>query len=126
MHCWVSYDTHLPASHAGHFCCSGAPVVLCCGDRLKTEVFEDLPLAKRQSVCLSLCHCLNWFRELVYKAQYACCGLSRVHVNAVGVCICWRGRRGHEREVDHAPEGHHWPTDPAGGLHGRWGTLTVY
>jgi Fanconi anemia group D2 protein len=43
----------------------GAPVVMCVRDRMESERFEDLPLVKRQSVCLSLCHCHNWFRELV-------------------------------------------------------------
>ena len=52
----------LPPSLLSH---PGAPVVMCTSDELKSDVFEDLPLVKRQSVCLSLCHCLNWFRELV-------------------------------------------------------------
>jgi Fanconi anemia group D2 protein len=38
---------------------------MCVRDRMESERFEDLPLVKRQSVCLSLCHCHNWFRELV-------------------------------------------------------------
>jgi Fanconi anemia group D2 protein len=59
----------------------GAPVVMCVADRLKSDMFEDVPLDKRQAVCLSLCHCLNWFRELVREpAQPVTCSLS--------VCVC--------------------------------------
>ena len=43
----------------------GCPIVMCKAEKLKKDVFEDLPLSSRQDVCLSLFHCLNWFRELV-------------------------------------------------------------
>ena len=38
---------------------------MCVRDRLESERFEDLPQTKREAVCISLCHCLNWYRELV-------------------------------------------------------------
>ena len=44
---------------------SGSPSVMCSKEKLKTEVFEDLSMTKRQDICLSLFHLLNWFRELV-------------------------------------------------------------
>ena len=43
----------------------GCPVVLVSQDKLKMEVFEDLPITKKQDICVSLFHCLNWFREMV-------------------------------------------------------------
>lgn len=38
---------------------------MCKAEKLNKDVFEDLPLLRRHDLCLSLFHCLNWFRELV-------------------------------------------------------------
>ena len=38
---------------------------MCKAEKLNKDVFEDMPLSRRQDICLSLFHCLNWFRELV-------------------------------------------------------------
>ena len=94
---------------------------MCVRDRLESERFEDLPLVKRQSVCLSLCHCLNWFRELVglvkpvLNPMKALC----VHVVYTGLCLLWGEGCGHEGEGDGQNEGHHRHADTARVLYGR-------
>ena len=49
----------------------GCPVVLCSEDTLTPEALEDLSLQKRQEICLSIFHCLNWFRELVSMGHHS-------------------------------------------------------
>ena len=39
--------------------------MMCKAEKLNKDVFEDMPLSRRQDICLSLFHCLNWFGELV-------------------------------------------------------------
>ena len=48
---------------------AGCAIVMCKAEKLAKDVFEDLPLPRRQDVCLSLFHCLNWLRELVSPAS---------------------------------------------------------
>ena len=62
---------------------------MCVKDRLESEMFEDLPVAKREGVCLSLCHCLNWFREMV-GIDTPLCTVQDVCV-CVCVCVCVSG-----------------------------------
>ena len=59
--------------------------MLCTKAQLKFDVFEDLPAAKRQNVCLGLFHCINWFRELVSESQPIHSYQSCV---CVYLCVC--------------------------------------
>ena len=68
--------------------------MLCTKAQLKFDVFEDLPAAKRQNVCLGLFHCINWFRELVSESQpihsYQPCVCASVCVCVCVMCRCVR------------------------------------
>lgn len=79
--------------------------MMCKAEKLSKDVFEDMPLSRRQDICLSLFHCLNWFRELVRASSSG--PFQDFFFLGTGVCICPRDRSRHEGKDSYSSNQHH-------------------